>query len=409
MKERCIAFFSMPDANHFRRLLPLIQGLSKLGVAVHVFTHERFRMQVESAGGCFIDLFSRYPLEQADPSSLPRSCRYVTYAAHFAEAVCDDIRQLRPDVIVYGTFTVIGYVVARRLGIPYVNVCAGHNANSGEFLRSLPDQMHVDLHPNCWKAIERLRGQYGMHDAGPFSFIATVSPFLNVYCEPPEFLKPIERKAFEPIVFFGPVLSDTHNEAALSALRAQRRSDSGDQLRVYVSFGTIIWRHYAAPALSALQAIAQALSNMEHTRALITLGGHDLPAGDIAALERTNVKVETYVDQWERIQESDVFITHHGVNSTHEAIFHRVPMISYPFFWDQPALARRCQEYGLAIPLVDTVRGTVRPEDVTAALIEVANLRDSLLQNLQTACEWEKRAIAGRGEVLQRIASLACK
>jgi MGT family glycosyltransferase len=409
MKERCIAFFSMPDPNHFRRLLPLIQGLAELGNAVHVFSHERFRTQVESVGARFIDLFSRYPLEQADPSSLPRSCRYVTYAAHYAEAVCDDIRQLRPDVIVYGTFTVIGYVVAQRLGIPYVNVCAGHNVNSGEFLRSLPDQTPLDLHPNCWKAVKRLREQYGMHDAGPFSFIATVSPFLNVYCEPPEFLKPIERKAFEPIVFFGPVIPDTHDQAIPSATRARRRSDSDHQLRAYVSFGTIIWRRYAAPALSVLQAIGQAFSNMEHARALITLGGHDLPREDIAALQKTNVKVEAYVDQWERLQDSDVFITHHGVNSTHEAIFHCVPMISYPFFWDQPALARRCQEYGLAIPLVDTVRGTVRPEDVTAAVVEAANRRDSLLQNLQTACEWEKRAIAGRGEVLQRIASLACK
>jgi MGT family glycosyltransferase len=408
MKGRCIAFFSMPDRGHFRRLVPLIEGLAASGNAVHVFSHDTFRTQVESAGACFIDLFSRYRLDQADPSSLPRSCRYVTFAAHYADAVCEEIRQLRPDLIVYGTFTVIGHIVAKRLGIPYVNVCAGHNVNPGEFLRSLPDRMPVDLHPNCRKAIAQLRDQYGMPDGGPFLFIATVSPFLNVYCEPPEFLTPVERQAFEPIEFFGSALPETHDRSTPSA-GSRRDSDGDDELRVYVSFGTIIWRHYPARALEVLQAVSQAISSMEHTRALISLGGHDLPGEAIAALEGTNVKVEAYVDQWEILRETDIFITHHGINSTHEAIFHRVPMISYPFFWDQPALACRCQQYGLALPLVATVRGPVRPEDVTAALIEVANRRDSLRRNLETAYGWEQRAIAGREAALQRIAGLARK
>ena len=51
-----------------------------------------------------------------------------------------------------------------------------------------------------------------------------------------------------------------------------------------------------------------------------------------------------------------VFVTHHGLNSTHEAIYHRTPMLSYPFFGDQPYLANRCRDLGLSVPLVDTWR-----------------------------------------------------
>ena len=40
---------------------------------------------------------------------------------------------------------------------------------------------------------------------------------------------------------------------------------------------------------------------------------------------------------------ADVFVTHHGLNSTHESIAERVPMLSYPFQWDQPGMAERCQ------------------------------------------------------------------
>ena len=403
MKKPRIAFFSMPDPGHFRRLVPLIAGLAASGAAVHVLSHRQFETQIEALGARFIDLFSRHPLEGADPSSLPRSCRYVTYAAHYIDAVCEEIRQLGPAVIVYGTFAVIGHVVATRLRIPYVNVCAGHNVNPGEFLQTLPDDLRVEIHPNCWAAAARLRDELGIPDASPFSFIATMSPFLNVYCEPPEFLTPAERTAFEPVAFFGSIVRE--EGAARPAERPER--SAGDKLRVYVSFGTIIWRHYPAQALEVLQAASDAFAEMAHVRALIALGGYDPPPASLASLKRPNVRVERYVDQWEVLRETDVFLTHHGLNSTHEAIFHRVPMISYPFYWDQPALARRCQEHGLALPLVDSVRGPVRPGDVTAALREVANRRKLLLERLQTACEWEKRVMTERDAVLQRILSLA--
>ena len=56
------------------------------------------------------------------------------------------------------------------------------------------------------------------------------------------------------------------------------------------------------------------------------------------------------MDQWAVLGETDLFVTHHGLNSTHEAIFNRVPMLSYPFFWDQPGLAAKCQAFGIARP-----------------------------------------------------------
>ncbi len=63
-----------------------------------------------------------------------------------------------------------------------------------------------------------------------------------------------------------------------------------------------------------------------------------------------------------------MFVTHHGLKSTHEAIWQRVPMISYPFFGDQPALAALCQRLGLAVPLVPDVMGAVRSADVRHAV-----------------------------------------
>jgi UDP:flavonoid glycosyltransferase YjiC (YdhE family) len=119
--------------------------------------------------------------------------------------------------------------------------------------------------------------------------------------------------------------------------------------------------------------------------------------------------VASRVDQWDVLAGSDVFITHQGLNSTHEAIFHRIPMLSYPFFWDQPALAQRCRELGLAVPLADEPRAPLTEHHVRTALAEVASRRDSILAALTRAREWERQVMAGRDSVVERLVELAGK
>ncbi len=119
------------------------------------------------------------------------------------------------------------------------------------------------------------------------------------------------------------------------------------------------------------------------------------------------MRVVDYVDQWAVLGEADLFITHHGTNSTHESIFHEVPMISYPFFGDQPALARRCQKFGLAVALTAAPQAPVTPETLGSALRRLADERDRFAARLAEARSWELRTIAERGAVLDRVLGLA--
>jgi UDP:flavonoid glycosyltransferase YjiC (YdhE family) len=81
-------------------------------------------------------------------------------------------------------------------------------------------------------------------------------------------------------------------------------------------------------------------------------------------------------------------------------------MISYPFFWDQPTLAAKCQKLGLATPLSDSLRGQFGKDHVRAALTKLADERESMQMALSRAFEWEKAVIANRPAVLQRIVDL---
>jgi MGT family glycosyltransferase len=405
-KLHTVAFFCMPEDGHFQRLRPLISGLASSGVTAHVFTHSVFRSQVERAGGIFFDLFSKYPLEQADDESLPLPSRFVTFAGRYAGEICQAVEKIRPSLVIHDTFAVIGRVIATLLGIKRVNVCAGHNMAPERFLAILREDPRVNTSARCLHAVDVLREVYGLADASPFSYVSSLSLHLNIYCEPPEFLDEGEREVFEPVAFYGSLPSVREDTSKRREFRSGFGPGSDRRLKVYVSFGTIVWRYYAADALRALNTLAATFAGMDDARAVISLGGAMIDSETLGGLALPNVVVESLVDQWSILQETDVFVTHHGMNSTHEAIFHRVPMISYPFFSDQPGLAAKCRSFGLTIPLTRSLRGEFGEDDVRAALARLSEEGKSIKAALSRAREWEQAVMEQRPAVNRRIIDL---
>ena len=405
-----VAVVCMPWEGHFQRLRPIIAGLSHRGIVVNVFTDPSFAPAIGRAGGVFHDLFGRYPIDAADNKTIPVPCRYVTHAAKFGETITRDIAATSPSLVIHDVFAIVARAVASRLGVPRVSVCSGHNVVPERFIEMMRHNPYVRLSPECLRAVDELRDAWGIEDASPFSYISTLSTLLNLYCEPPEFLGEDQRGPFEPLAFFGSIHQPDRDEPGLATLPPRKSARGGEPLGIFISFGTVAWKAnggaYASQCLAALTALAMACARMKSVRVIASLGRASVSAEELAALSHTNVFVEPYIDQWRTLQQTDVFITHHGLNSTHEAIFNRVPMISYPFFWDQPALAERCQALGLAVPLVAGLRAPIAAADVHAALDRIAAGSDAMQSALARARQWELAVMANRPAVLQQLVDL---
>ncbi len=399
-----VVLFCMPEFGHLKRLLPLIQGLARSGANVHVFTDPAFSGAVQTSGGRYHDLFRDRPLALADDQSRPIPSRYVSFAARFADSMVSEVATLQPRIVIHDAFAVIAVPVANRLELPRINVCPGHNLAPGPTIAALARDPRVQLADACLRAVESLQRDYGMPDASPFSYIASLSTELNIICEPPEFLTAQEAIAFAPHAFFGS-LSEASLLAPGPVLEHSPAPDS-TRLRLYTSLGTVVWRYYAEYDRSVLDAVAQAARQRDELQVVVSLGGQAVDTG-FKHLAAANMRVESYVDQWQVLAGSNVFLTHHGLNSTHEAIYHGVAMISSPFFSDQPGLAIRCQELGLAVPLVGELRAPLDCGDILAALDRIAQRRESIEASLQAARDWELAVMARRPEVISRILAFA--
>lgn len=55
--------------------------------------------------------------------------------------------------------------------------------------------------------------------------------------------------------------------------------------------------------------------------------------------------------QQEMLSRADVFVTHGGSNSLHEAVLSKVPTVVAPFFGDQMLISHRVEDLGIGIPL----------------------------------------------------------
>jgi len=394
-----IVAFCAEGVSHVRTLLAPVAAISRRGLEAHVFTGEELRDDVERAGVRFVDLYAEGTPGELD-DSIPIPSRNVTFAAERAEEIAERVAALNPTLILYESFCVVAEVVARLLDLPYVNVSPNHDLVSA---RAIPARMaatEIAISDRCMAAVERLRSAHGIAEASAFYYLAAHSPHLNLYPEPEEFLPASDRQSFEPLAFFGSLEPQLHTGGEHGP------RPPGEPTRILVSFGTIIWRYLEAEAVDALETVVTGLASAPSARVTVSLGGHRLPPPARARLAELPAEVVDYVDHRAVLPEVDVLVTHHGLNSTHEAIYHEVPMLSHPFYGDQPSLAARCAELGLAVPLVRAGEA-VEPGRVAAALERVRAERDGFSERLARARSWEVRTIGGRGEIVERMLALS--
>jgi MGT family glycosyltransferase len=372
-----LVYFSFPAHGHVNPTLPVMRELIRRGEQVSYFGAERFRLGVTETGA----RFRPYPAEIRPPDPGPGPFARVSSTLEILlewtraalDGLLDRVRTLRPTHVMFDSFAPWGRLVAQILQLPtiasipsiLVNPEIDAKYGSGPGVAQSDPRLTVR-----WYAEFRARCHAGLlgynlsEIPSPPQLLQTYGDFNVVYTS----------RLFQPSVeafdgrfqFVGPCFEFRPEAPPFPFERLDGRP------LVLVSLGTVYGNQ---PRF--LRMCLEELGDSQWQVVLST--GGCVPTKDLGTAP-DNCTVCSGVPQIEILRRSAAFVTHGGMNSVQEALYHGVPLVLAPQAADQFWISARACELGAGLEL-DPLR------------MEAGAIRGSVAKILSSACY---AAAAGR-------------
>ncbi len=344
-----VCMIGHPAPGHINPTLPLMAELCRRGERVTYFASEPFRARVEATGAAFRscgphELFER---NLGRGGILGGMAGLLETAEEILPDLLDAVHQERPDYLLAEAHALWGNLAAQVLDLPTATLCSMFAIN--EHLLSAADLMRHLYGPapreaaleglsalgSYFETARRLGRHYGVECPGIIGYLANRQR-LNIVFTSREFQ------------VGGLVFDDSYQFVGPSI---EGRSDFGDfpvaQLGdlplILISMGTM---YNNEPEF--YRACFCAFGGAPY-RVVLAIGHRIDPAK--LGHPPENFVVREYVPQPALLARAQLFITHGGINSAHEAMLHGVPMIVLPQRADHHVVAGQVDACGAGLVL----------------------------------------------------------
>ena len=340
-----IVFFCIPAHGHTNPTLGVVRELVSRGHRVRYYSYEMMRPKIEAAGAEFVAC-DGYDFEQKlTPKDAARIGKDMAFSTHILvettlaldEMVCRDMEVLRPDCIVADSMAVWGKAVAKKLNIPFVSSTTtfAFNQHSAKIMKQSPMQLISMLFamPKINRDLKRLRDR-GYPVQNILDIIQNDDFTDTVVYTSAEF-QPCAETFSDKYAFVGPSIRPA--EAVFEKKREKL---------VYISMGTVnndmlpLYKRCIAAFAGTQDQVVLSVGSMVSLEAFGTLP--------------ENVSVYPCVDQIAVLQKADVFLSHCGMNSVSESLYHGVPLVMLPQTAEQQGVAERVRQLGAGKILAKT-------------------------------------------------------
>lgn len=346
-----IVFFCIPAHGHTNPTLGVVRELTARGHEVLYYSYTPFREKIEAAGARFIacDAFdAEQHLTQEEGtrigSDLALSTRVlVDTTLALDDMVCAEMERLKPDCIVADSMAVWGKAVAMKLGIPFVcsTTTFAFNQHSAKIMKQSVGQMVSMMFsmPKISKQIKHLQDR-GYPVKSILDIISNDDNTHTIVYTSPQF-QPCAETFSDKYAFVGPSIRPAAGEV----------EKTGEKL-VYISMGTV-----NNDMLPLYRNSIEALKDTPY-QVILSVGGQVDPA-QFGKLPE-NIAVYPSVDQIAVLEKADVFLSHCGMNSVSESLYHSVPLVMLPQTSEQGGVAVRTAQLGAGIRLEKTTPQAIR-------------------------------------------------
>lgn len=355
---------NLPEHGHMNATFPLVSELAARGDRLVYFATERFRARIEAAGATF----ASYGGDDArfdPPAHAGGLYSVMAYLMGLAEELLPEllrrIEAERPDYLLIDSMCVWGRLAQQVTGIPAVTLASvfvpddervsldemvnqAYGQAPRELLLAGIDALNTYL--QCSQRVDR---RHGTRSPNLVEFFANRQPLNVVFTS--RLFHPAGEHYDDRYVFVGPSIAPRADDdeagaqllARIDGLRGGGVDDDAGVQRplIYISLGTIF-----NDRPEFFRACFEAFGDGPW-HVVVSVG--DRLSREALGPVPANILVEPYVPQLPVLARAALCLTHGGMNTTSEALWHGVPLLLFPQHGDQHLVTARVTTLGAGL------------------------------------------------------------
>ncbi|QWG33893.1 macrolide family glycosyltransferase [Bacillus mycoides] len=341
-----VLFINAGSEGHINPTIKVVEELISRGEEVVYFSIEAFRERIEKTGATVRTIDDQKFIKaflSGGRNYLPERINGLLHTADvIIPSVLEQIEGEHFDYIIHDSMFGCGHLIAQILKLPAINSCTSFAQDEKSFTRML-EHLSKNISEESIEKIKNdyqnltigIKEKYGVEIKSPYEVFCNPAPLTIVYTT----------REFQP---FGEAFDESYKFVGPS-LSTQLRKENFDftanegESPIYISLGTVF-----NEAITFYKLCFKAFENTDYT--IVMSIGEKTKISDLGEIPK-NFIVKNYVPQTKVLTYTKLFITHGGMNSTHEGLYNGVPLIVIPQSADQPVIARQVENLGAGVTL----------------------------------------------------------
>lgn len=344
-----IVFFSIPAYGHTNPTIEVVRELCNRGNEVWYYSFNEFKEKIQEAGAKFISCDEYLPeLKKEDEKRIGKDFSFLMEMVAdttiaLDEKVCSELKEFNPDCIISDSVCFWGKLYAIKLNIQYIcstTTFAFNKYTAKMMKRGFGEIIYMILGMGKVNKKLKLLREHGYDIKNFVSIIQNDNDTNTIVYTSKEF-QPLSETFSDKYFFIGPSIKEVTITPKDESIK-----------QVYISLGTVNNKN--------IDFYRNCIKAFENTNIKVIMsvgkGTNISELGDIP----DNFEMKNTIDQIETLQNTDVFITHCGMNSVNESLYYGVPMVLYPQQSEQGAVAMRVNELGAGIILKNNSKDLIK-------------------------------------------------